>query len=178
MIKTITVYCASSSRIDEAYFSAARELGSLMAQCGITLVTGSGKTGLMGAVNQGAIDAGGKTIGVIPQFMFDRQWQHPDLTELIVTPDMHRRKEKMAELADAVIALPGGVGTFEELMEIITWRKLGLFDGQIIILNINGYYNPLLTMLHDAAEKGFMKTLDLGLWKVAETPRQALEMLI
>ena len=178
MIKTITVYCASSSHIDEAYFQAARELGSLMARCGITVVNGSGKTGLMGAVNQGAIDAGGKTIGVIPQFMFDRSWQHPGLTELIVTPDMHRRKEKMAELADAVIALPGGVGTFEELLEIITWRKLGLFNGPIVILNTNGYYDPLLTMFCDAASKGFMRNLDLGLWKVADTPQQAIELLV
>ncbi|MDE7153475.1 MAG: TIGR00730 family Rossman fold protein [Muribaculaceae bacterium] len=178
MVKTITVYCASSSHIDEAYFQAARQLGELIARCGITLVTGSGRTGLMGAVNQGAIDAGGKTIGVIPQFMYERQWQHPGLSELIVTPDMHRRKEKMAQLADAVIALPGGIGTFEELMEIITWRKLGLFDGQIIILNVNHYYDPILAMLGDAVAKGFMKTLDLGLWKVAETPEQAMEILV
>ncbi|MEE0978436.1 MAG: TIGR00730 family Rossman fold protein [Muribaculaceae bacterium] len=178
MVKTITVYCASSSNIDEAYFNAARELGRLMAQCGVTLVTGSGKMGLMGAVNDGAIEQGGHTIGVIPRFMFERQWQHPGLSELIVTDDMHRRKETMASLADAVIALPGGVGTFEELLEIITWRKLGLFDGQIIILNTLGYYNPLLQMLHDSASKGFMRNLDLGLWKVAETPQQAIEMLV
>lgn len=178
MIKTITVYCASSSNIDEAYFQAARELGRLIAECGITLVNGSGQTGLMGAVNQGAIDAGGKTVGVIPQFMYDRGWNHPGLSELIVTPDMHRRKEKMAELADAVIALPGGIGTFEELTEIITWRKLGLFNGPVIILNTLGYYDPLLKLFSDAVAKGFMRTLDLGLWKVAETPQQAIELLV
>ena len=178
MIKTITVYCASSNNIDEAYFADAKQLGKLLAQCGITLVTGSGKMGLMGAVNDGSIENGGHTIGVIPQFMYERQWQHPGLSELIVTPDMHRRKEKMAELADAVIALPGGVGTFEELLEIITWRKLGLFHGQIIILNTLGYYDPLLQMLHDAASKRFMGNIDLGLWKVDETPQQAIEMLV
>ena len=125
-IKSVCVYCASSTKIDKAYFEAARQLGKLLAEKGINVINGAGCQGLMAAVSDSALEAGGKVTGVIPHFMVEQGWYHHKLTELIVTNDMHERKQRMAALADAVIALPGGYGTFEELLEIITWRQLGL----------------------------------------------------
>jgi hypothetical protein len=153
----ITVYGASSSNIDKAYFDAAYTVGHIAAEQGVTIVNGGGRMGLMGAVNQGAIDGGGETIGVIPKFMVERGWQHPSLSRLEVTDSMHSRKELMAKLATGIIALPGGVGTLDELMEIITWRQLGLFSGNIVIFNVNGYYNNLIAMLQTATDGGFMR---------------------
>ncbi|MDE5573231.1 MAG: TIGR00730 family Rossman fold protein [Muribaculaceae bacterium] len=157
MNKSIVVYCASSSKIDEAFLSSARELGRLMALKEVTLIDGGGQTGLMGAVNDGCIEAGGLAIGVIPRFMDDRGWAHSGLSHKIVAEDMHNRKKTMADMADGAIALPGGVGTFEELLEIITWRKLNLFHGNVVIFNDKGYYDPLLEMLDKAARLGFTK---------------------
>lgn len=176
--KGITVYCASSTDLVPEYFAAARYLGEEIARRGLTLVTGAGNMGLMGAVNDAAIAAGGRTIGVIPEFMVERGWQHTGLDELIVTSGMHDRKSTMASLAHGVIALPGGIGTFEELCEIITWRQLGLFTGNIVILNINGYYNPLLDMFAAAISQGFMRPDHARLYSVATTPQEAVEMAL
>lgn len=170
----ITVYCASSADVDGAFFDAARELGSLIAGAGLTLVTGAGKTGLMGAVSDACVSAGGTAVGVIPQFMVDRGWHHPGLSRLIVTPDMHVRKQTMARMASAAVALPGGCGTLEELLEIITWRQLGLFGGNVVILNTLGYFDPLLEMLAKASAMNFMRPCGRRLWTVAGTPREAL----
>lgn len=174
--KGITVYCASSTTVAPVYFEAARELGALIGAGGLTLVTGAGNMGLMGAVNDAAMAAGGTTVGVIPQFMVDRGWHHKGLSRLIVTDGMHSRKEAMASMARGVIALPGGIGTFEELMEIITWRQLGLYDGNIVIFNVDGYYDDLLAMLGTAVERGFMKADHSSLWSVAMTAAEAVEM--
>lgn len=174
----ITVYCASSVTVAKIYFEAAETLGKEIARRGFTLITGAGSMGLMGAINDAVIEAGGKTLGVIPQFMVDRGWHHKGLTRLEVTVSMHRRKELMAELSRAAIALPGGIGTFEELLEIITWRQLGLYNGNIVILNINGYYNKLIEMLDTAIEQKFMKPDHRNLWKVAHTPEEAVEMAL
>jgi uncharacterized protein (TIGR00730 family) len=173
----ITVYSASSQNIDKAYFDAAIEVGRLAAQNGIAVVNGGGKMGLMGAVNQGAIEAGGETIGVIPQFMVERGWHHPSLSRLEVTDSMHTRKELMAKLATGVIALPGGVGTLDELMEIICWRQLGLFSGNIVILNVGGYYDNLIAMLRTATEGGFMRPDHLqNLFTVTDSPAEAVKI--
>jgi hypothetical protein len=173
----ITVYGASSQNIDKAYFDAAIEVGRLAAQNGIAVVNGGGKMGLMGAVNQGAIEAGGETIGVIPQFMVERGWHHPSLSRLEVTDSMHTRKELMAKLATGVIALPGGVGTLDELMEIICWRQLGLFSGNIVILNVGGYYDNLIAMLRTATEGGFMRPDHLqNLFTVTDSPAEAVKI--
>jgi hypothetical protein len=173
----ITVYGASSQNIDKAYFDAAIEIGRLAAQNGIAVVNGGGKMGLMGAVNQGAIEAGGETIGVIPQFMVERGWHHPSLSRLEVTDSMHTRKELMAKLATGVIALPGGVGTLDELMEIICWRQLGLFSGNIVILNVGGYYDNLIAMLRTATEGGFMRPDHLqNLFTVTDSPAEAVKI--
>lgn len=174
----IVVYGASSEQIDPAYKEAARELGRLIALSGHPLVCGGGKAGLMKAAIDGATQVGGTTIGVLPQFMVDNQWQHPQLTEMIATPDMHSRKQTMASLSIAAIACPGGCGTFEELFEIITWRQLNLYRGQVVLLNTLGYFNPLIEMLRQAVERGFMRTDHTRLWNIAETPEQAIQQAL
>ncbi|EJW89683.1 decarboxylase family protein [gut metagenome] len=172
----ITVYSASSGQIPAAYVEAATELGQLMAEAGDTLVNGAGRTGLMGAVTDACLQAGGEAVGVIPQFMIDQSWQHQGMSCLIVTHDMHERKEKMAALSDACIALPGGVGTLEELLEIITWKQLGLYLKPIVILNTDGYFGPLLQLLDRAVEERFMREQHKGIWRVVQTPAEALEL--
>ena len=176
-IKRVAVYAASSSQVSSEYIDAAAELGRTLAAEGIEIVYGAGKVGLMGALADTALDAGGKVTGVIPQFMVDNGWGRGKLTNLIVTPDMHTRKEKIVSLADATIALPGGVGTLEELMEIITWKQLGLYANPIVILNTRGYFNPLKEMLERAVEEKFMREIHRNLWSIADTPRQAADLI-
>lgn len=174
---TIVVYGASSQDVEKVFSDAAYRLGQLIARSGKRLVSGAGATGLMAAVEDGVLAAGGTAIGIIPQFMVDNGWLHQGLTEVIITADMHERKNRMAQMADAVIALPGGTGTFEELFEIITWKMLGLFTKPIIILNTDHYYDPLLQMLDRTAERGFMNPLFRKLWAVADNPEQALALV-
>ena len=176
-IKRVAVYAASSSQVSSEYIDAAAELGRTLAAEGIEIVYGAGKVGLMGALADAALDAGGKVTGIIPQFMVDNGWCREKLTNLIVTPDMHTRKEKIVSLADATIALPGGVGTLEELMEIITWKQLGLYADPIVILNTRGYFNPLKEMLERAVEEKFMREIHRNLWSIADTPRQAADLI-
>ncbi len=176
-IKRVAVYAASSSQVSSEYIDAAAELGRTLAAEGIEIVYGAGKVGLMGTLADAALDAGGKVTGVIPQFMVDNGWCREKLTNLIVTPDMHTRKEKIVSLADATIALPGGVGTLEELMEIITWKQLGLYANPIVILNTRGYFNPLKEMLERAVEEKFMREIHSNLWSIADTPRQAADLI-
>lgn len=176
-IKRVAVYAASSSQVSSEYIDAAAELGRTLAAEDIEIVYGAGKVGLMGALADAALDAGGKVTGVIPQFMVDNGWCSEKLTNLIVTPDMHTRKEKIVSLADATIALPGGVGTLEELMEIITWKQLGLYADPIVILNTRGYFNPLKEMLERAVEEKFMREIHRNLWSIADTPRQAADLI-
>lgn len=176
-IKRVAVYAASSSQVSSEYIDAAAELGRTLAAEGIEIIYGAGKVGLMGALADAALDAGGKVTGVIPQFMVDNGWCREKLTNLIVTPDMHTRKEKIVSLADATIALPGGVGTLEELMEIITWKQLGLYANPIVILNTRGYFNPLKEMLERAVEEKFMREIHRNLWSIADTPRQVADLI-
>lgn len=175
---TFTIYSASSGQVPAVYLEAARTLGRLIASGNHTLVNGAGRTGLMGACTDACLAAGGKAIGVIPQFMIDQGWQHRGMTELIITPDMHRRKELMAEKSDACIALAGGVGTLEELLEIITWKQLGLYLKPIIILNTNGYYDALLAQLQRAADECFMRPQHTAIWSVAATPEEAIQLAL
>ena len=162
--KTIVVYGASSAEAEQVFVDAAYQLGGLIAKARKKLVSGAGSTGLMAAVENGALDAGGVSIGIIPQFMVDNGWLHKGLTETIITPNMHERKSRMAQMADAVVALPGGTGTFEELFEIITWKMLGLFVKPIVILNTDHYYDPILQMLERTAQRGFMNPVFKDLW--------------
>lgn len=174
MKERITVYCGSSATVPPVYIDVARELGRQIALAGAELVTGAGRTGLMGAVAEGAKAAGGTTVGIIPQFMVDRGWHNPAMDELIVTPDMHSRKSRMAE-SWGCIALPGGIGTFEELCEIMTWRQLGLFDGNVVIYNADEYYNPLLGMFGRAVAEGFMNPDHLNLFRTVYSAAEAVE---
>lgn len=176
-INNICVYCASSNKVADIYGETAYELGALLAKEGITVVTGAGGIGLMRKVEDGALDNGGKAIGVIPQFMVEHGWHHTGLTELRITESMHERKQTMASLSDAVIALPGGCGTIEELSEIITWKQLGLYFNPIVILNVNGYYNHFIAQLEQAIEEHFMGEIHGKIWSVAETPSEALEII-
>ena len=176
-LKNICIYCASSSKVAQEYNDAAYELGALLAKEGITVVTGAGSIGLMRKVEDGALENGGKAIGVIPQFMVEQEWHHKGLTELHVTQSMHERKQMMADLSDAVIALPGGCGTIEELSEIITWKQLGLYLNPIVILNINGYYDALIQQLERAVEEQFMGKIHSKIWSVASTPQEALQQI-
>ena len=173
----VCVFCASSADIDPRYLEAARELGRLLAEGGWRCVNGGGAVGLMGAVTDGALDAGGEVTGVIPKFMVDNGWCYDRLDDVIITADMHQRKQMMSEMGDAVIAMPGGVGTLEELLETLTWRQLGLVKVPVIILNTLGYYDGLLEMLRHAIDEGFMKTSHARLWQVAATPEEAIALL-
>lgn len=175
--KGITVYCASSQSIPEVYFEAARELGAAIAGRGVPVINGGGKMGLMGAVTDGALAAGGEAIGVIPGFMVELGRNHKSLTRTIVTDGMHERKAAMARMALGVIALPGGVGTLEEVAEMMTWRKLSLFSGPVVLLNVNGFYDPLIAWLRLSVEQGFTDPENLP-WQVARTPAEAVDMIL
>lgn len=175
-INSIAVYAASSSQIPLPFLSAAKELGAAMAQRNIRLVYGAGRVGLMGAIADSCMANGGKVTGVIPTFMIENGWCHNGLTELIETRDMHSRKEKIVSLGDATIALPGGCGTLEELLEIITWKQLGLYDKPIVILNTCDFFAPLLEMFDRAIDNRFMRPVHRSLWCVASTPAEALQM--
>jgi uncharacterized protein (TIGR00730 family) len=174
-IKTIAVYASSSAEIAPVYFDAAKELGILLAQQHVKCINGAGHQGLMAAVTDSAIANGGKVMGIIPRFMVDKGWMHSGLNDVMVTNSMHERKQLMAQCSDACIALPGGVGTLEELLEIITWKQLGLYSGRIVILNINHYYNPLLALLKQGQEEQFIPDAPDG-WSVAETAQEAINL--
>ena len=176
-IKNVCVYSASSTKIAPVYFAAAEELGRLLAKRGINLINGAGSIGLMAATSNAALQAGGTVTGVIPRFMVEQGWHHLGLTRLVETETMHERKQLMAQMSDAVIALPGGCGTMEELLEIITWKQLGLFLNPIVVLNIDGFYDPLLEMLQRAIDGRFMRSEHRGIWQVATTPEEAVELL-
>lgn len=175
----ICVYGASSSRIAAAYTAAARQLGSLIAAKGWDCINGAGSHGLMRAASDGALDAGGTATGVIPQFMVDNGWSYSRLTRTIVTTDMHQRKRTMASMASAFVAMPGGCGTIEELMEVFTWIQLGIIDSgkPLVVLNTGGYYNHLIAQVEQSAADGFMKPSHRSLWHIAATPQQAVEAI-
>ena len=176
-IHSVCVYSASSTKINPVYFKAAEELGSLLAEHHIRLINGAGSIGLMCAVADAVLKNGGEVTGVIPRFMVEQNWHHTGLTELIEVESMHERKQKMANLSDGIVALPGGCGTLEELLEIITWKQLGLYLNPIVILNVNGFFDPLLEMLVKAIDENFMRQQHGDIWKVAQTPEEALRLL-
>ena len=177
MIKNIAVYCASSNRIDTIYFHEAEVLGSMLGQRAIHMINGAGNIGLMRAITDAVLSTGGTVTGVIPQFMVDRGLCHQRLTTVIQTQTMHERKKMMADLSDAVIALPGGYGTMEELLEIITWRQLGLYKNPIIILNTNNFYGSLLDMFSRIVSEHFVRDEHVQLWQVAQTPQEVIDLI-
>lgn len=176
-INSVCVYSASSTQIDSVYFRAAEELGYLLATHSIRLVNGAGCIGLMRSVADAVLKNGGEVTGVIPHFMVEQNWHHTGLTELIEVDSMHERKQKMAAMSDGVIALAGGCGTLEELLEIITWKQLGLYLNPIVILNTNNFFDPLLQMLEKAIKENFMRPQHGDIWKVAQTPEEAVRLL-
>ncbi len=176
-IKNICVYSASSTKIAPTYFEAAEKLGQILAQKHINLINGAGCLGLMCRISDATLAAGGTVTGIIPHFMVEQGWHHKGLTRLIETKDMHERKQLMADMSDGVIALPGGCGTLEELLEIITWKQLGLYLKPIVILNVNHFYDPLLKMLQQAINQHFMRQEHKNIWHVAETPEEAVDLL-
>lgn len=172
MEKTICVYCASSQRCDAAYHDAARRLGGVLAERKLTIVYGGGASGSMGALADGAVAAGGKVIGIIPRFMLDLEWGHRNLTELRVVEDMRIRKHAMLTESHGVVALPGGSGTLEELMEAITLKRLGLYVHPIVLVNTRGFFEPLVQLLQRAVDEHFMNEQHLKMWQVVDTPEE------
>jgi len=177
-IHRVCVFCGSSCGTNPAYRDAAENLGQLLAQRGIGLVYGGGCIGLMGAMADAALAAGGEVIGVIPESLMRREVGHRGLTKLHVVQTMHQRKALMADLADAFIALPGGYGTLEEFCEIVTWSQLGIQQKPCGLLNVENYWDGLLAMLEHAVNEGFLRAENRVLVLVASTPEEMLERLL
>jgi uncharacterized protein (TIGR00730 family) len=170
--RRICVYCASSERCDPVYHDAARELGRVLADRGFTIVYGGGAVGSMGALAEGALSRGGRIIGVIPQFMMELEWGHQSLTELLVVEDMRIRKHTMLSQSCGVVTLPGGSGTFEELLEAITLKRLGLYVQPIVLVNTRRFFAPLITLLEHAVAEHFMDERHLRMWQIVATPEE------
>lgn len=176
-MKKITVFCGSSFGTDDIYQSQAFALGKAMASKGIDLVYGGANVGLMGAVADGALSAGGKVIGVLPHFLQSKEIAHAGLTELILVESMHERKTKMSELCDGVIALPGGFGTLEEFFEMLTWAQLGLHKKPVAMLNINGFYDALNFLMQTMVEKGFLKSINKDMVLLSDNIEDLLDKM-
>ncbi len=175
--RRITIYCGSTNGVQSIYQEAAFEMGQTLASRGLCLVYGAGKTGLMGALADGALQAGGEVIGIIPDGLNTPQLAHKGLTQLEVLPDIQLRKARMSALADAFIALPGGFGTFDELFETLTWAQIGLHHKPIGLLNVNEYFNPLLTLIDHARAEGFIYSEHSSLFCHATQPEALLALL-
>ncbi|PBJ14284.1 TIGR00730 family Rossman fold protein [Flavobacterium sp. ACN6] len=173
----ITVFCASSFGTEKIYEEQAIALGRTLAEQNIELVYGGANVGLMGAVADGTLNAGGKVIGVLPNFLRSKEIAHQGLTELILVESMHERKTKMNDLCDGVIALPGGFGTLEELFEMLTWAQLGLHKKPIAVLNINGFYDSLLELLQTMTEKGVLKEVNQKMLLVSDNIEDLLDQM-
>lgn len=156
-MKSIAVFCGSSSGSKDYYYEQAFNLGKKLAHLEIDMIYGGSNAGLMGAVANGALSEGGKVVGVIPEFLVDKELAHEGLSELILVKSMHERKYKMNELCDGVIALPGGYGTLDELFEMLTWGQLGLHKKPVALYNIHGYYNALINLVQHMVSSGFLK---------------------
>ena len=175
---SVCVYCGSRHGADVAYTAAARAIGKAIGERGWQLVYGGGKVGLMGEVADSALAAGGRVVGVIPQSLQDREVGHRTLSELHVVPDMHTRKRMMAERADAFLALPGGIGTLEELYEVWTWRQLGYHDQPIGLLNTGGFYDGLLAFMRQTVVSGFLDQRQLDALTVTADPTVMLDTML
>ena len=167
-MKSITVFCGASAGTDEIYLSQARVLGDTLARQNIHIIYGGARIGVMGAVADGALAAGGGVTGVIPKFLRIKEVAHERLTSLLLVGTMHERKMKMHELCDGIIALPGGFGTMEELFEVLTWAQLGLHQKPIGLLNTNGYYDSLISLIQTMADRGFLKELNQKMLLVSD----------
>ena len=178
MVQRLCVFCGSSSGSDPIYAQAAAHVGTLLAERKISLVYGGGKVGLMGAVADACLAAGGNVVGVIPQSLLDKEVGHRGLTELHVVSTMHERKALMADLADSFLALPGGYGTWDEFCEILTWCQLGLQRKTFGLLNVKGYYDPMLQMADHAVAEGFVRAIHRDMILTGADPAELLDRLI
>jgi uncharacterized protein (TIGR00730 family) len=177
-MKKICVYCGSSDKVHVDYLQAARELGRIIAERGIQLTYGAGSTGMMGAVADGVLEAGGEVIGVIPKIFTTPQLMHGTLTRVEIVDTMHERKARLVELSEAFVALPGGYGTFEEFFEILTWAQIGIHGKPVGLLNTRNYFDPLLAMVEHARVEGFIYDEHRGLFTSAHQPDMLLDALI
>lgn len=178
-IENVCVYCGSSSNVDQSYKDAAKKLGQLVAAEGWGVVYGGGRVGLMGIVADSALESGSKVIGIIPEHIQEREVQHNDLTELHVVDTMHIRKAMMVDKSQAFVILPGGLGTLDELFELLTWKQLGLHDKPIVIVNMGDdpYWQHLMTLLKHIAGQGFMREDDMNLFNVVTSVDEVPEAL-
>lgn len=176
-MKSICVYCGSAEATRSDFNLAGRQMGQILAENGIRLIYGGGKTGVMGAVANGALEAGGEVVGVIVESMNTPALAHTGLTRLEVTPTIHERKSRMYELAEGYIALPGGFGTFDELFETITWGQIGVHQKPIGLLNFRGYYDLLIQMMDHAVSEGFIFHEHRNMLSIAADPQELLEQM-
>lgn len=177
-MKNVAVYCASSSQVKQVYFDQAYRLGQLLAKAQLNVIYGDGGIGLMGALAKGVLSENGTITGVIPQFMVDEGWNNPASTRTIVVQTMHERKAKIADLADAMVALPGGIGTFEELLECLTWKQLGLHVKPVVVLNAEGYYAPLLAAVDRMVEEQFIRPVHKEMFTVVSRAEDVVPALL
>lgn len=176
-LHSVAIYCASSNKIRPSYIDAAERLGAEFAKHGLRLIYGDGGIGLMAAAARGALSEGGEVIGVIPQFMVDQGWNNPNSTQTIITQTMHERKATICDMADAMVALPGGIGTFEELLECLTWKQLGLHNCPVVILNTDGYYDRLLSCIEYMIEEQMMRPIHRDMFTVVSQPEDVIQAI-
>ncbi|HEX5483654.1 MAG TPA: TIGR00730 family Rossman fold protein [Terriglobia bacterium] len=176
-IRQVCVYCASSRACDELYFEAAENLGRELARNRIGIVYGGGGGGLMGRLADAALREGGCVTGILPHFMNDLEWGHRKLTELLLVEGMHERKRAMLDRADAVIALPGGCGTLEELFEAIAWKRLGLYLGPIVLVNVRGFFDPCIELLERCVDEKFMDQRHRDMWIIVSSSGEVVKAL-
>lgn len=174
----VCVFCGSGTGINPVYSESAAKLGYLLAQASVRLVYGGGNIGLMGILADAVMEAGGQVTGVIPRFLLDKEVGHSGITDLEVVESMHQRKQRMADLADAFIALPGGWGTLEEISEILTWKQLGLINQPVVLLNTNQFFDPLLDQMRLMVKEGFLQTGNFDFLHIEKTPEQILSLLV
>ena len=176
-IKSLCVFCGAAVGDDPAYGEAARALGDMMARRGVRLIFGAGHVGMMGILADAVLAAGGEAVGVIPRHLMDRELAHVGLTELLVVENMHTRKQKMFELADAIAVLPGGFGTLDETFEVITWKQLGLHDKPIFLIDTNGYWRPFADLIAKIIQSGFAHSDHAALFALVGTPAELFGLL-
>jgi uncharacterized protein (TIGR00730 family) len=176
-MKSISVFCGANFSGDPVLLKAIEDLADVFVERDIALVFGGGSVGVMGLIADAVLTRGGKAIGVIPQFLMDKEVGHTGLTQMIITENMHQRKQKMADISDGVITLPGGFGTMEEFFEVLTWLQLGLHNNPIGILNVNGFYDPLLLQMDRMVEQKFLKPINRDLVLAHDNPSMLVSLM-
>jgi uncharacterized protein (TIGR00730 family) len=177
MIQSVCVFCGSAPGARASYARAAEDMGRALAKRGLTLVYGGGKLGLMGIVADAVLAAGGRVVGVIPRMLIERECAHPNLTQQHVVTTMHERKTLMADMSDAFVGLPGGMGTFDELVEIVTWAQLGLHAKPVVLANIEHSFDPMYAMLDHAVQERFVTPESRARWRNAESVDRVMQTL-